>query len=203
MNCEIVDIIGFLPVALVEDVCALIEACDQAHTYEHVYDVVTEANILSNGDRDAVIAAFMHDITRSEDPENHHASGAVLAMALLEGYGIECDREAVYYAIYEHRNSYKGEYSSEVSQCVAAADRGIPDANKALVRSYQYARGLGKDHASAVYHAWDHIRYRYLGTELKVPEFYLQYYKSAWYEMLEELRNERLEDTAKRLAHFA
>ena len=36
MRSELVEVLGFLPVGMVEKVCEHIQACDDAHSFEHV-----------------------------------------------------------------------------------------------------------------------------------------------------------------------
>jgi len=203
MNSELVNILGFLPVGFVEAVCKHIEQCDDAHSYEHVWDVVKEAHRLSGGDKEAVIAAFCHDIGCSVDRDRHHEIGRSMALGLITYYGIDCQVAVVLDAIQEHRASWKGYYSTEVSEWVAAADRGVPDAGKHLERSYWYARSkLGKLHCEAVKHANHHIKEKFLEGEPCVPEWYLTLYKAEWEKMIEELRNEKVSDTAWRMKKF-
>ena len=204
MNNEIVKLLGFLPVAFVEEVCALIEKCDEAHSFEHVWDVMRETARLSGGSPTATIAAFMHDIGLVVDRERHHIVGAVMCNQLITKHQIACNLSMVEDAVMEHRNSHTGEYSSLCSEYVAAADRGRPDLHKALVRSYKYATSkLGKCHADAVQHAWNHTREMFLLKPVTVPAWYMNHYRVEWDRMLDELRQETVEDTAERLARFA
>jgi hypothetical protein len=200
MNREIVEILGWLPVSFVETVCAYIGRNDAGHSYEHVFDVVREADRLSGGDRNAILAAFMHDIACGINRDRHHQIGSHLAETLLRIYGIKCDQTIVARAILEHRASWKDGYSSKVSEYVAAADRGVPDADKHLKRSYLYARSkLGKTHEQSVLHAHEHIREKFLDNTPEVPDWYMDYYRAEWAEMRRTLRSETLEDTAERM----
>ena len=203
MNNELVSILGFLPVGFVEAVCKHIEECDAAHSFEHVWEVVQEVNRLSDGDKEAVIAAFCHDIGCSVDRDRHHEIGRSMALGLITYYGIECQLAVVLDAILEHRSSWKGYYSTEVSEWVAAADRGVPDLGKYLERSYWYARSkLGKLHCEAVKHANHHIKEKFMDGEPNVPEWYLSLYKAEWEKFIEELRAEKVSDTAWRMKKF-
>ena len=203
MNNELVSILGFLSVGFVEAVCKHIEQCDDAHSFEHVWDVVKEVNRLSGGDKEAVIAAFCHDIGCSVDRDRHHEIGRSMALGLITYYGIECQLAVVLDAILEHRSSWKGYYSTEVSEWVAAADRGVPDAGKHLERSYWYARSkLGKLHCEAVKHAYHHIREKFLEQDPQVPDWYLVLYREEWAEMRRVLEAEKVSDTARRMKKF-
>ena len=200
MNREIVGILGWLPVYFVEAVCEHIAKNDAGHSYEHVFDVVQEASRLSGGDRNAILAAFMHDIACGINRDQHHQIGAQLAEGLLEMYDIECDLDIVVKAVLEHRASWKGGYSSKVSEWVSAADRGVPNADKHLKRSYLYAKSkLGKSHEQSVLHAFEHIREKFLENTPEAPEWYYEYYREEWAEMRRTLRSETLETTAKRM----
>ena len=200
MNREIVEILGWLPVSFVKQVCEHISRNDAGHSYEHVFDVVREADRLSGGDRNTVLAAFMHDIACGINRDQHHQIGAQLAEALLEMYDIECDLDIVVKAVLEHRASWKEGYSSKASEYVAAADRGVPDADKHLKRSYLYARSkLGKTHEQSVLHAFEHIREKFLDNTPEVPEWYMDYYREEWAEMRRVLSSETLERTAERM----
>ena len=203
MNNELVNILGFLPVGFVEAVCKHIEACDDAHSFEHVFDVVKEVYRLSGGDKEAVIAAFCHDIGCSVDRERHHQIGRSMALGLITYYGIDCQVAVVLDAIQEHRASWTGYYSTEVSEWVAAADRGVPDLGKYLERSYWYARSkLGKLHCEAVKHANHHIKEKFMDGKPAVPEWYLTLYKAEWEKFIEELKSEKVSDTAWRMKKF-
>ena len=203
MNNELVSILGFLSVGFVEAVCKHIEQCDDAHSFEHVWDVVKEVNRLSGGDKEAVIAAFCHDIGCSVDRDRHHEISRQMALGIITYYGIDCQVAVVLDAIREHRSSWKGYYSTEVSEWVAAADRGVPDAGKHLERSYWYARSkLGKLHCEAVKHAYHHIREKFLEGEPCVPAWYLTLYKAEWEKFIRELRAEKVSDTAWRMKKF-
>ena len=203
MNREIVEILGWLPLHFVAYVCSFIERNDAGHRHDHVFDVVLETARLSEGDRNAILAAFMHDIGCSIDRDKHHEIGAELAEAVLELYDIECDLDIVVKAVLEHRASWKGGYSSKASEYVSAADRGCPDADKHLKRSYLYAKSkLGKSHEQSVLHAFEHIREKFLENTPEAPEWYYEYYQKEWAEMRKVLAEETLERTAERMRRF-
>ena len=125
MNNELVSILGFLPVGFVEAVCKHIEQCDDAHSFEHVWDVVKEAHRLGDGDKEAVIAAFCHDIGCSVDRDRHHEIGRSMALGLITYYGIECQVAVVLDAIQEHRASWTGYYSTEVKHGAEISSPGV------------------------------------------------------------------------------
>ena len=200
MNNEIVKVLGWLPVSFVEAICEHIAKSDAGHSYEHVFDVVQEASRLSGGDRNAILAAFMHDIACGINRDQHHQIGAELAEGLLEMYDIECDLDIVVKAVLEHRASWKGGYSSKVSEWVSAADRGKPDADRYLKRSYLYAKSkLGKNHEQSIQHALETIRGRFLLNTPEAPEWYFELYAEDWKQMREDLASETLERTAERM----
>jgi len=200
MNSEIVEILGWLPVGFVSKVCSYIERNDAGHQHDHVFDVVMEAARLSGGNRNATLAAFLHDIGCGFDRDRHHEIGAELSEGLLRYNEIECDLDMVVKAVLEHRASWKGGYSSKVSEWVSAADRGKPDADRYLKRSYLYAKSkLGKNHEQSIQHALETIRGRFLLKTPEAPEWYFELYAEEWKQMREDLANETLERTAERM----
>ena len=203
MNSHIVKMLGWLPLEFVSEVCNLIEKCDKAHTFEHVFSVVEVAAKLSENDNDAILAALCHDIGCSIHRDNHNVLSCTLARPLLLKYNIDCKIDIVLSAILEHRASWQNGYSSKISEYVAAADRGIPLADEYLKRSYIYARSkCGKNHYDSVIHANEHVLHRFQSDDLKLPDWYKTMFQKEWDQMLEEFRNETVEITAKRMKHY-
>ena len=119
---------------------------DKAHDYDHVLWVTANAIQLVDKVEKAkpfrneiILAAFLHDIGCHLDRKKHEIVGMELTEMLFE-YQIKApiDRELVVRAIGEHRASYGGHRYHIVSEVVAAADKGAPDARKIIKRMMEY-----------------------------------------------------------------
>ena len=119
---------------------------DSSHGWNHIEVVaknVLEINrkmALGLNEEHLVLAALFHDIYSDIDRENHHT----LAADWFTKFMIKQDKYSttdiieMALAIKEHRASYKGEYSSLLSEVLAAADRGAPNLNSFIIRSAKY-----------------------------------------------------------------
>lgn len=119
---------------------------DKAHDYDHVLWVTSNAIQLVDKVEEAkpfrneiILAAFLHDIGCHVDRKNHEIISAQLTEMLFD-YQIKApvNRRLVFLAVIEHRASYKHRRSHIVSEIVAAADKGAPDARKILKRMMEY-----------------------------------------------------------------
>ena len=115
---------------------------DSSHGWSHVEDVAKNAleinrkMILNLNEEHLVLVALFHDIYSDIDRKNHHTLAAdwfIKFMIKQDKYSTS-DILEMSLAIKEHRASYNGEYSSLLSEVLAAADRGTPDLNKTRER---------------------------------------------------------------------
>lgn len=167
MNAEIVPILGKLPITFFENVGKMYSEADQAHDQLHADMVTCNAiRIASNDDLLlTTLAAYIHDIGCCVNRDFHEQAGVTLAGILDREYKVaktlgmtDDEWSKVLRGIAEHRSSFEGPYSSMVSIIVATADRSPPIRPIDLyVRSYEYAKGHGKNHQDAIVHAFNHI----------------------------------------------
>lgn len=132
---------------------------DEAHQIDHVVAVcdraieINEHQNLGLDRRMIVIAALTHDLfTRFRS--NHH----IMAYHFLEtarepwlvGFTND-EKQLMAFACLEHRASWKGDYTSLLSELIATADRGVPGNLDELVwRCYLYGRDrLKENHQDA------------------------------------------------------
>lgn len=119
-----------------------------SHGYKHIDEVfelsikIKEKLNLDISDNLILIASYCHDMFSSLNREQHHE----LAYRYILNTNIyflneldEQERYLVACAVREHRASYTGEYTSILSEIISAADRGIPNEKKNIIRAYQFA----------------------------------------------------------------
>lgn len=119
---------------------------DKAHSRSHMLSVLQYGLLLQRkttymNTGDVVAAALLHDIGLINGRENHELNGYNLLntgddRSWMDGLCIKYDlcRPRILLAIREHRASYKGEFSSVLSEIISSADRGYPDINLLLKR---------------------------------------------------------------------
>lgn len=172
---------------------------DIAHQIDHIDTVVN--NVIDICQRIpvepaemtcAIIAAYYHDICCQDSREFHHSLAAItvhrewfhlvalLPKRLHASYLHNYDYcKLIANACFEHRASFKGLYTSVVSEIVACADRGRPVTDATLYRrSYLYGRcNAALNHDDACKYAIEHIRDKY-GNKgyVKYPELYMTLY---------------------------
>lgn len=121
-----------------------------SHGWNHIEDVRARAKemVSTAGQKwrpDMEAAALFHDsglypngFTAGEDRIGHEDRGAEIARSELEQYFTKKRLARIMAAIREHRGSYKGTYTSPLSDLISSADRGRPDINAKIRRSVQY-----------------------------------------------------------------
>lgn len=154
-----------LPVQLLEDSYEYISRSDAAHNEEHIRAVVKEADRLIPEDMSdrlrmyAVAAALMHDLGCAvrNGRDRHEIYSAQIARGLIDDCGVYMETAIIIPAILQHRGSFTGKRTGRISDIVAAADRGRPNAAVLFLRAYIYAKEINDvSHDVAVQHA---IRY--------------------------------------------
>ena len=162
---------------------------DPAHRMEHVIEV-TERALDYNAklglglDTDMItIVGLLHDRFNLDRDIHHTLCGMYLRYSPLDYMDkyTQHERDLMGEAVEQHRASYKGKYSSTLSEVLASADRGEPILGKNLKRAYQYAYSQSGDHDTAVEQTIAHMRDKF-GTKgyCKYPPMYVKY----WGEML-------------------
>lgn len=183
---------------------------DSAHSVEHLEDVLSTAvtileriayKTISVEDRvSAFVAILFHDVTATTDRDNHQNSGAeafdrimntvvrqsrnrlVRDAAVAGRYNIDISKAKA--AIREHRASYKGDFTSIVSEIVSGADRGIPQPTEEnvkhkIAKSYRYhIEKLHESEDESRINSLIHIKEKY-GTKgyAKYPDIYEKAFK--------------------------
>lgn len=133
---------------------------DKAHQIDHVVDVcdraldINELFGLGLDRRMVVISAMCHDLF-TWSRSNHHLLAEQYLLTVREpwlvGFTSE-DRRLMGAACREHRASWKGGYTSMLSELIATADRGVPGNLEEMIwRCYLYGRDkLGEPHDIAL-----------------------------------------------------
>lgn len=160
-----------------------------SHGWNHIEDVLANAKAMveASGEKwtPAMEAAVMyHDsglypngIDSEEVRDGHESRGAEIVRNELAGKFTPRQLRNIAAAIAEHRGSYKGLYTSKLSDLVSSADRGAPDLGAKIRRSYQYhienhtPRRRIPDEVVAI------IREKYgKGGYARFPEYYRKLY---------------------------
>lgn len=160
---------------------------DRAHQIDHVKAVCNRALCINAAfelglDQFMIIAAALyHDLfTRFRDNHHYLAETFILTSKhrTLSRFTEE-QRVLIGKACLEHRASWKGGYSSLLSELIATADRGNPsNLTEMVTRCYQYGRSrLGNTHEEALERILPHLREKYSRTGYqKLPPLYMRVY---------------------------
>ena len=167
---------------------------DSSHGWSHVEDVAKNAleinrkMILNLNEEYLVLVALFHDIYSDIDRKNHHILAAdwFIKFMIKQDKYKTTDILEMSLAIKEHRASYNGEYSSLLSEVLAAADRGAPDLNSAIIRSSKYhlEREPNKDLKTVAEDVYKHMLEKYSRTGyMKYNAIYSSFYGEEIYNM--------------------
>lgn len=140
---------------------------DKAHQIDHVIGVcdraieINERFGLGLDRRKIVISALSHDLFTWSRFNHHMLAEAYLLTAQekwLEGWGFS-DRQEMAWACLEHRASWTRDYSTQLSQLIATADRGVPgNLEEHVWRCYLYGRdNLKQSHQEALERVIPHL----------------------------------------------
>ncbi len=119
---------------------------DEAHKFNHVEEVLANALfieevILTNyGFEKLAILAYIHDMYSGLDRLHHHTLAQQWVLdnkfdKIFRNFKIE-EIDEIAYAVGEHRASFKGEYTSKLSELLSAADKGKLELTKYIKRIY-------------------------------------------------------------------
>ena len=167
---------------------------DSSHGWSHVENVAKNAleinrkMILNLNEEYLVLAALFHDIYSDTNRENHHALAADwFAKFMIEQHKYDTiNILEMSLAIKEHRASYKREYSSLLSEVLAAADRGAPDLNSLIIRSSKYylEKEPNRDLKTVAENVHKHMLEKYSRTGyMKYNVIYSSFYGEEIYNM--------------------
>ena len=137
----------FLPDELVDRIHAECELNDRAHQPDHVFGVVLMVDKIlkifpeCNHYRKVLMAAaLLHDVKCHLNRDIHHVLAAQCVDHYYGGLGIFDEHELtlIRLCILEHRASFKGVRTGDVTEIMAAADRGEPRVPQYLKRAVLY-----------------------------------------------------------------
>lgn len=122
------------------------ENVDLAHGLSHVkavtnlaLDINKRCN-LNLSEHDIVVAGISHDIFSYTYRDEHHTKAKeYILQDSGDIYKYVTNKKLIACAVGEHRGSYKGEFSSLLSEVISAADRGLPNLNSIIKRIHQCA----------------------------------------------------------------
>lgn len=152
----------------VSELVRLIMPSDPVHGWGHVERVVETACRIAGGYEGVdyevlLLAAYLHDIGRLSEPENHAVRSASIARHVLKMLGYPEDKiERVVEAVLAHSYSLGYAATSMEAKILSDADRLDALGSIGLVRVLMYSGELGRDLSEAI----DHIRVKLL----KLPE---------------------------------
>jgi HD superfamily phosphodiesterase len=160
---------------------------DKAHQIDHVIDVCDRALRINTefdlrqDPRYIVIAALSHDLF-TWSRSNHQFLAYQYIVSLKESWINQFDekeRQLIALACLEHRASYKGYYTSMLSELIAAADRGDPtELKEKIKRCFDYGVDkLKQSPKEALLRVIPHLQDKYLNKAYgnNPPLFYRVY----------------------------
>jgi HD superfamily phosphodiesterase len=165
-----------------------------SHGWNHIQDVLGRANLMVNPDNrqlsDPEIAAVLfHDSSlRGGDRKTHHIDSSKIAEKELAALFDQRTLKRISKAIQQHRGSYKGKYYSKLSELVSSADRGAPNLEDIIKRSYLYQTEHG--YADPEKLVVEHIKSKY-GRDgyARKPFYYQRLYADKLNKMYDDIDN--------------
>ena len=161
---------------------------DNAHKIDHADEVVDAAlHIVRElqlplNKNIVMLTAYLHDIYRGVSKKGHHIMAFKYVMEEKHDPFLQYYHSSIRYTIakacLEHRGSFKGEFSSLLSEVISAADRGKFTVESAIKRSYKYH--MSSAHASGgdpIENVYNHVKNKY-GTKgyARFPSLYSKVY---------------------------
>lgn len=163
-----------------------------SHGWNHVSDVLNRARLMVAQDNrllsdEEIAAVLFHDSSlRQGDRETHHIDSAKIAEKELKKSFDPNTISRIAKAIREHRGSYKGKYSSKLSELVSSADRGEPNLDDIIKRSYTYQVEHNFDVPEKL--VVEHIKDKYSRAGYaRKPEYYQRLYRDRLDDMYERV----------------
>ncbi len=172
---------------------------DGGHQIDHADDVAREAMFiakiygLSTRYTELLMAAsYLHDVGLSAGRDKHHIASYDYVkhntgcVRLLDAMFTKDEQELIALACLEHRASFTGNHSSDISILVSCADRGRPDPMKYMRRSMAYNKTQNPLATDAVWYAEAkaHITDKY-GREGYATRGYPEFFKEIYQKQLE------------------
>lgn len=179
-----------------------------SHGWNHIEDVLSSAKAMARIRKqrwspEMTAAAVFHDsglyingTDKDEVREGHEDRGADIAGKRLQGLFTEEQLKRIKAAIREHRASYKGPYTSYLSDLISSADRGAPDMKSKLLRSYAYHMEQGETPEQAYKGIAEFLPTKYgPNGYARIPV----YYRALYAKQLKEYQKQMSELTADKV----
>lgn len=176
----------------IEDLARTYYPTEGSHGWNHIEDVVASGKrmLRAKGEKltpEAEAALMFHDSglypNGLDNPEvryGHERRGATVARRALKDMFDKETLLRIAAAIREHRGSYKGEYTSPLSDLVSSADRGKPDLGKKIMRSWTYGMEHGYSPERAARNVVEQVQMKYgTGGYARMPSYYQAVYQRA------------------------
>ena len=175
-----------------------------SHGWEHITRVMVTASAMVRATRGPkailynreIAALLFHDAGLMYGRDDHEITGAAIVRAELPKLGFAADDvRLVAAAIREHRASYTGTFTSELSDLVSSADRNRPDFEAMLRRAYNYRIEKGMPHDDAVVGAYTHTTEKYgENGYARFPRHYMAIWDQRLHRLKERIHNTNIEE---------
>lgn len=158
---------------------------DPSHDWSHVEAVAKAALIISRHFQipptALILAAITHDTYSGIDRVNHHLLSAQWVREVLPSTKHAPWTYEVALCCEQHRASYKGEYTSELQEAFASADRGIlheDSIHDVVKRSYAFTKAKGATHEECLKTVVAHMAEKF-GNKgyVKWPDMYMEVFQ--------------------------
>lgn len=122
------------------------EKNEKGHGIDHIHSVIQRSLELAkdqNVDINLVyVIAAYHDIGHHIDYKNHETVSAKIFMEdqKIKEFFTDSDRKIIKEAIEDHRSSNQMKPRSIYGEIISSADRGIPNIENSILRSYYYSK---------------------------------------------------------------
>ena len=153
---------------------------DAAHMIDHADEVVDGLLELNKEykypEKIAILTGYIHDIFTGSNRENHHILASHYVLGRKDKYLKKLgknDLQLIADAVLQHRASYKGEFTSTLSEMISVADKGKPIFIEVVKRSLKYH----KESPNRVLEVYEHLKDKF-GTYgySKYADMYLKLY---------------------------
>ena len=164
---------------------------DSAHKLSHAIEVcdnfleIDKVLKLNLDKKLMILIAYFHDIFANVDDRKIHERKAAMYIfknrSALFSDLTKKEVRIVYYAVLQHRASYKGAYYSIYSRVMNAADKGKLLIDKTIIRSFKYHFDRSQDENEAIIGVFKHMKDKFGSNGyFKPDDFYLKCYKDSY-----------------------
>lgn len=158
------------------------ELNDKGHQIPHFEDVadcgfkIRNTLGLNCSDESIILVAYFHDLFSVYRANHHQMAKLFVQTTAFEPIANlnQHDRHDIACACGEHRASYKGHFSSVLSELMSSADRGKSDINTFIDRTL-YSKIFTDTEEVAISKTYDHIKEKFAkGGYARYPNMYLR-----------------------------